>query len=130
MGLFDSLKKISKEIGKEIGKTVESATFKNVANEAHSNLNSQKTKEIPAEYSEFPKFRDIVTDLSTTETAKYTRCTMNFSNVTDQEISDYISKINSLGFVRGSNVRFDKGNTYIIVDNKYGDLNLVFHIKR
>ena len=134
MGLFDSLKKIGKEIGKEIEKTVESAAFKNVNNntsgETGFNSTSKNTKEIPAEYSEFPRFRDIVTDLSTIETAKYIRCTMNFSNVTDQEISEYISKINSLGYVRGSNVRFDKGNTYIIVDNKYGDLNLVFHIKR
>ena len=55
---------------------------------------------------------------------------MNFYNVTEQEVSDYISKINSLGYIKGSNVRFDKGNTYIIVDKNYGDLNLVFHIKR
>ena len=142
MGLFDSLKKFGEDIGKEIEKGVNSEAFKNVknavenaANSASSEIksfvdsNTPKTKEIPAEYSEFPKFRDTVTDLSTKETEKYTRCTMNFSDATEQEISEYISKINSLGYVKGSNVRYDKGNTYIIVEGDYG-LHLVFHIKR
>ena len=137
MGLFDSLKKLGEDLGKEVEKAVESDTFKNIkdtvsnaSNKISSSLNTQTTKEIPAEYSEFPRFRDNVTNLSTKETEKYIRCTMNFHNVTDQEISDYISKINSLGYIKGSNVRFDKGSTYIIVDNSSGDLNLVFHIKK
>lgn len=55
---------------------------------------------------------------------------MNFYNVTDREVEDYIYKLRTLGYERGSNVRFDKGNTYIIVDNGSSSLNLVFHIKR
>ena len=135
MGLLDNLKKFGENIGKEIEKGIESDTFKNIKKSV-TNINitnthkQQNPKEIPAEYSEFPKFRDTTTDLSTKETEKYIRCTMNYSNVTDSEVSEYISKINSLGYVKGSNVRFDKGNTYIIVDNNYGGLNLVFHIKR
>lgn len=139
MSLFDSLKKLGEDISKKVEDTVKSDAFKDVKNAISKNVqngnsassnNAPKTKEIPAEYSEFPKFKDIVTDLSTKETGAYTRCTMNFPNATEQEISEYISKINSLGYVKGSNVRFDKGNTYIIVDNQYGDLNLVFHIKK
>ena len=137
MGLFDSIKKFGENIGKEIEKSVGQDAFKNIkdavtnnANASNNQHSSQNTKEIPAEYSEFPKFREVVTDLSTKETNQYRRCTMNFENVTEQEVSEYVTKINSLGFVRGSKVRFDKGNTYIIVDNQYGDLNLVFHIKR
>ena len=133
MGLFDSLKKIGEDISKEVEKGIGSDAFKNlkdaVAGSNVSNRN-QTPKEIPAEYSEFPKFREVVTDLSTKQTDKYTRCTMSFPDATDHEISEYISKINSLGYVKGSNVRFDKGNTYIIVDEQYGGLNLVFHIKR
>ena len=57
---------------------------------------------------------------------------MDFTHVSDQEISDYISKITSLGYIKGSDVRYDKGNTYIIIEysprSKY--LKLVFHIKR
>ena len=141
MGLFDSLKKLGEDISKEVEKSVGSETFKNLkdavanasanaSNEIHSSSNNQPLKEIPEEYSEFPKFRETATDLSTKETDKYIRCTMNFSNVTEQEIAEYISKINSLGYIRGSNIRFDKGNTYIIVDNQYSNLKLVFHIKR
>ena len=87
-------------------------------------------KEIPEEYSEFPKFREECTDLTTKKTDKYIRCTMNFYNVTDREVEDYIYKLRTLGYERGSDVRFDKGNTYIIVDNGSSSLNLVFHIKR
>lgn len=144
MGLFDSLKKLGEDIGKEIEKGVNSEGFKDFKNAMEgavkdasegirsfsgANTNAQNAKEIPAEYSEFPKFREAVTNLSTKETDKYKRCTMVFSDATAQEISEYISKINSLGYVKGSNVRYDKGNTYIIVDDSYG-LNLVFHIKR
>ena len=145
MGLFDSLKKLGEDIGKEIEKGVNSEGFKDFKNAMEGavkdasegirsatglNSNAQSTKEIPAEYAEFPKFRDIVTELSTRETDKYIRCTMDYPNATTQEISDYISRINSLGYVKGSNVRFDKGNTYIIADTVNGGLHLVFHIKR
>lgn len=145
MGLFDSLKKLGEDIGKEIEKGVNSEGFKDFKNAmegavkdasdgirsfSETNTSTQKAKEIPEQYEDFPKFRDVVTELSTTETDKYIRCTMDFVDATEQEVSNYISKINSLGYVRGSNVRFDKGNTYIIVDTQNGGLNLVFHIKR
>ena len=138
MGILDSLKKIGEDLGKEIEKNVGSEAMKDIKNAVSSVKQSvsneinavSSPKEIPAEYSEFPTFRDEVKDLTTKETDKYIRCTMNFNNVTEEELSNYISKINSLGYVKGSNVRYDKGNTYIIVDDNYGDLNLVFHIKR
>ena len=145
MGLFDSLKKIGEDIGKEIEKGVNSEGFKDfkkaigdAAKEASdemssitgTNSSSQNLKEIPAQYSEFPTFKEGAPYLKTTETEKYIRCTMEYPNASDQEISEYVSKINSLGYVKGSNVRYDKGNTYIIVDTENGGLNLVFHIKR
>ena len=139
MGLFDSLKKIGQDLEKEIEKNVGSdalRSFKDAAlnsNDLGSNgifSNNRNSKEIPAEYSEFPKFRENAEYLTTTETNKYIRCTMDYPNATDGEISGYISKINSLGYIRGSNVRFDNGNKYIIVDTENGGLHLVFHIKR
>ena len=144
MGLFDSLKKMTEDLGKEIEKGVNSEGFKDFKNAMESaakeatesirsatgsNSSARSAKEIPAEYAEFPRFREVVTDVSTKETDKYIRCTMNFQDATEQEISDYISKITSAGYVKGSNVRYDKGNTYIIVEENYG-LNIVFHIKR
>ena len=131
MGLFDDLKKLGQDLGKEIEKNVGADTLKNIK-DAVSNATSVvgNTKEIPEEYSEFPVFREECKDLYTKETNKYTRCTMNFYNVTEKEIEDYIYKLRTLGYSRGSDVRFDKGNTYIIVDYKSENLNLVFHIKR
>ena len=145
MGLFDSLKKIGEDIGKEIEKGVNSEGFKDFKNamegavkDAQNGINnfsasnpvSKPAKEIPIEYSEFPTFSGNPDELKTTETDKYTRCTMDFYHATEQEVSEYTSKISSLGYIKGSRVRYDKGNTYIIVDTDNGGLNLVFHIKR
>ena len=141
MGLFDSLKKMTEDLGKEIEKGVNSEGFKdfknaveNAAKDASNGVNpfaaEHKTKEIPAEYSEFPTFSSNPDELRTTETDKYIRCSMEFYHATEQEVAEYVSKINSLGYVKGSRVRYDKGNTYIIVDTDNGGLNLVYHIKR
>ena len=132
MGIFDDLKKLGQDLGKEIEKNVGADTLKNIkdAVAGAASAGGNKNKEIPEEYSEFPKFREECTDLTTKKTDKYIRCTMNFYNVTDREVEDYIYKLRTLGYERGSDVRFDKGNTYIIVDNGSYSLNLVFHIKR
>jgi len=133
MGLFDSLKKIGESLGINFGDSAEEGPIKNVGETGTSAVKRgglRFSKEIPEKYSEFPKFRDEVYHLSETKTSKYTRCTMNFTNVKDREIEDYIYKIQSLGYVKGSEVRFDKENTYIIVDYNSGKLNLVFHIKK
>ena len=57
---------------------------------------------------------------------------MEFRNVSEAEVSNYIDKIKLQGYSQGSKVRFDKENTYIIVDYKetYDELVVVFHIKR
>ncbi len=145
MGLFDSLKKIGEDIEKEIEKGINSEGFKDFKNAmegavkdasngirsfTETNSSAQNLKAIPEAYREFPTFREGAPYLKTTETEKYIRCTMEYPNASDQEISEYVSKINSLGYVKGSEVRYDKGNTYIIVDTENGGLNLVFHIKR
>lgn len=132
MGIFDDLKKLGQDLGKEIEKNVGADTLKNIKDAVSGavSVGGSKNKEIPEEYSEFPKFREECTDLTTKKTDKYIRCTMNFYNVTDREVEDYIYKLRTLGYERGSDVRFDKGNTYIIVDNGSSSLNLVFHIKR
>lgn len=135
MGLFDSLKKLGEDLGKEIEKGVNSDAFKSVKDTlanvgASVSNNASQGREIPEEYMGFPKFRETVKELSTKETPNYTRCTMDFSNVSQDEVEAYTTQLNQLGYVKNSPVRYDKGNTYIIVDYAYGELNLVFHIKR
>ena len=135
MGLFDSLKKLGEDLGKEIEKGVNSEAFKSVKDTltnvgASVSNNVSQSREIPQEYMGFPKFRETVKNLSTKETPNYTRCTMDFSNVSQDEVDAYTNQLTQLGYVKNSPVRYDKGNTYVIVDYAYGELNLVFHIKR
>jgi hypothetical protein len=146
MGLFDELKKISKgdieKFGKDIVSGIQNATndiTKTVSNEIKNTTginteqsNSSSGKEVPSEYSEFPRFSKNPDDITTKETEKYTRCSMTFYSATAEEIQNYASQIESLGYTKNTKVRFDKGNTYIIVDDdpSNGDLNLVFHIKK
>lgn len=135
MGLLDSLKKLGDNISKEIEKGVNSEAFKSVKDtlanvSASVSNNASQGREIPEEYKGFPKFRETVKNLSTKETPDYTRCTMDFSNVSQDEIEAYTLQLEQLGYVKNSPVRYDKGNTYVIVDYSYGELNLVFHIKR
>ena len=142
MGLFDELKKISKgdieKFGKDIVSNIQNVTNEistNVSNEIKNatgvDVNKTSKKEIPEEYSDFPTFSKDPDDLTTKETDTYTRCSMNFYSTTEEEIQAYIMKIQSLGYYKGSKVRFDKGNTYIIVDEDGPNgLNIVFHFKK
>lgn len=136
MGLLDSLKKLGENISKEIEKGVNSDAMKNVketlanVGASVSNAVNPQEKEIPQEYMGFPKFKETVKNLSTKETPDYTRCTMYFSDVSRDDLEAYTNQLEALGYVKNSPVRYDKGNTYIIVDYAYGELNLVFHIKR
>ena len=138
MGLFDQLKKLgSQEIAK-VAKDAINNVSKDVLNAIDPNLaknvetNSATGKDIPAEYGSFPVFRSKADEVSTKDVGNYKRCTMDFYNVPEEEIQSYVSKISTEGYVKGSDVRFDKSNTYIIVDyDKYGkSLNLVYHIKK
>ena len=143
MGLFDSLKKLGQDLEKEIENGVGKDAIQNikdaVANAgagtatnsfSHNSNTGGSGKTIPTEYSEFPVFEGKLENVSTKETNNYTRCSMDYYNVTDEQVHNYILKINSLGYTMGSKVRYDKGNTYIIVDNQYGDLNIVYHVKK
>ncbi len=157
MGLFDDLKKLTNDISKEIeksgvkddlakfGKNISEGMqdleknaqefIKNAQNSSEDGTNpfrkENNTKEIPAEYSEFPTFDKAPNNLKTIETEKYKRCSMDFYDYTEQEVENYKAKIIELGYVQNTKVRFDKGNTYIIVDqDDISGLNIVFHIKR
>ena len=142
MGLFDMFKNIDKDainkLGKEVMDGLQDAanSVKNYNNEnptstKETTQNTEVANDISSEYSEFPTLGKKTSDISYKNESNYKRCTMQYYNVTKQEIEDYIAKIESLGYVKGSRVRYDKGNTYIIVDDEaYCDLELVFHIKK
>ena len=66
------------------------------------------------------------------KTYQYQRCTMDFYDVTEEEVKDYCNQIWKAGYTQSTKVRYDKDNTYIIVDYDEASqkLNLVFHIKK
>ena len=132
MGLFDDLKKLSKDVVdglQTISKDVASEVSKM---EEVRRTEVEKAKTIPEAYGSFPKFSKECTHLDEKKTDKYQRCTMDYRGVTKQEVEDYQNSIKNEGYVQNTTVRFDKDNTYIIVDYSEAgqDLNLVFHIKK
>ena len=157
MGLFDDLKKLTKGIGKEIEKSGVKDDFAKFGKEIVSGVkdleksasdflkstdngdnpvdsssrtnNSIHNKNIPELYNDFPRLEKNFIQANEIDTNKYTRISMYYKDITDEEIQEYIYKIESSGYIRMTDVRFEKGNTYIIVDPK-GWLNIVFHIKK
>ena len=130
MGLFDKFVKdvVKNTIGEEEANKLKDK-LKNIAKEDFKLENKPSSKEVPSDYSHFPMFDKPIDELSTKNENKYKRCTMDFYGVTNEEVDAYSDKITSLGYDKKTNVRYEKDNEYIIVDEHDGDLNLVFHIK-
>ena len=92
---------------------------------------SVEDRRIPNEYSEFPRFPVKANQVNETKTHNYHRVSMYYFNYDSEQLKEYISRIGSDGYIQSTKVRYDKGNTYIIVDEMNGGtLNIVFHIKR
>ena len=133
MGLFDMFKNIKKDDLIKMGKDVVSG-IQNAASDAilyNDNKNDNGVSTLREEYAEFPTFDKKPDKISYKKEQKYTRCTMDFYSTSQQEVENYIFQIESQGYSKGPKVRYDKENTYIIVDyDGFSSLNLVFHIKR
>ncbi len=160
MGLFDDLKKLTKNIGKEIensgvkddfskfGKEVISGVKdlerrtseflkstdngdKPVSDSSDSMGDAFDNSEDRVGYEDFPAFNKRADRTENRDTDKYKRRSFIYKNVTQDEIDNYLDQITSAGFVKMTDVRYERGNTYIIVDANYSTgLNIVFHIKK
>lgn len=129
MGIFDDLKSVVKDaIGEENAKKL-GDKIKEYANTASEQLKSTTSKEIPSDYTHFPAFNKPIERISTRVESKYKRCTMYFYNVTEEEINAYRDNIVSLGYEKMSDVRYEKDNEYIIVEEDGNQFHLAFHIK-
>ena len=114
-----------KNMGDEISKTFSNATNNNTNTSTVNNSNYT----IPEEYKEFPVFEGHIKDLCTKKTDKYERCTIKYNNLSEDSVTQYRNKIVEAGFAKATDVRYEKNNTYIIVDFDGSDLELVYHIK-
>ncbi len=89
-------------------------------------------REIPVEYQFFPVFeKEIKQRIQERKTDKYTRCTIDYNHVSQEESDNYISIVENYGYEKATKVRYDKGNTYIIIEYHpiVKRLHIVFHIK-
>ena len=114
-----------KNMGDEISKT-----FSNTPNTTTSNtVNNNSNYTIPEEYKEFPVFDGNIQSLDTKKTDKYQRCTIKYNNLSEDSVTKYRNMIVEAGYNKATDVRYEKNNSYIIVDFDGSDLELVYHIK-
>ena len=148
MGLFDSISKAFNDSGlkdglKQVGEGLDKAAnqlgedfnksgFKEDLQKMGKDMGITGTKEpkkVPEEYLDFPQFEGTITDLSTKKIDKYHRCTIDYKDVTVDAVNAYKVRITDAGYIKGSDVRYDKDNTYIILEYEDTCLHLVFHVK-
>lgn len=150
MGLFDSISKAFNDSGlkdglKQVGEGLEKAAnqvgdefnksgikedLKKMGNDIGiTSSKPNEPKKVPEEYLDFPQFEGTIAELSTKKIDKYHRCTIDYKDVTVDALNAYKVKITDAGYVKGSDVRYDKDNTYIIIEHEDTNLHLVFHVK-
>ena len=127
MGLFDKLVKTINDSGlkdefQKIGKEIEKSV-------KDSNGKPKPTKEVPSDYSHFPQFDGEISDLSVKNIDKYHRCTIDYKESSIEAIDAYRDKVVSEGYIEATDVRYEKGNEYIIIDPDDKCMHLVFHVK-
>lgn len=84
--------------------------------------------DIPVTYGEFPKYPGSMSSKPyETKTDKYTRLTIIYSGSVK---SEYENTLLLNGYNKVNNVRYDKGNAYIIVESFGCNTKIVYHIKR
>ena len=70
-----------------------------------------------------------VKDISTKVIDKYHRCTIDYEKSTVEKINEYRNQVVAAGYAKATDVRYEKGKEYIIIDPDGDYLHLVFHIK-
>ena len=83
--------------------------------------------EIPETFIEFPEYQGVLLEKPVLTTTKdYTRITMLYNDYIDKT---YLENLSSVGFKKASDVRYDRNNTYIIVEEIDDTTKIAFHIK-
>ncbi len=82
---------------------------------------------VPIKYSDFPNYNGKIKNTpKETVTDKYSRLTIFYKGSPKKE---YYNLLNMMGYVKGSDVRFDKDNTYVIVEKIGFNTKIAYHIK-
>lgn len=89
--------------------------------------NNSSNVDIPLKYSNFPTYPgNIKKEPQETVTDKYCRLTIFYKGSPKKE---YFDLLNMMGYLQGSDVRFDKDNTYVIVEKIGFNTKIAYHIK-
>ena len=89
--------------------------------------NDSVSLNIPTKYSDFPNYNGKKKDApKETVTPSYSRLTILYKG---SPAKKYYDLLNMMGYVQASNVRFDKDNTYVIVEKIGRNTKIAYHIK-
>lgn len=90
-------------------------------------FNDDVILDVPTKYSDFPNYNGKIKNApKETVTDKYSRLTILYKGSPKKE---YYDLLNMMGYVQGSDVRFDKDNTYVIVEKIGFNTKIAYHIK-
>ena len=113
----------------DFSKLIDFATniLKKKAEEYITGETATNTVDIPLKYSDFPAYSGkIKIAPKETLTNKYSRLTIFYKGTPSKE---YFDLLNMMGYVQSSDVRFDKDNTYVIVEKIGFNTKIAYHIK-
>ena len=134
MSFFDKLKRIISAINSNIPKDIKSSInniTKDLDDDISNSINkSEEKKSIPNIYSDFPVFDGEITKISEKSTSIYTRCILDYENISSLDFEDYLYDITRAGYIQESNIKYAKKNTYIIVVYSQTSLHIIFHINK
>ena len=134
MSFFDKLKRIISAINSNIPKDIKSSInniTKDLDDDISNSINkSEEKKSIPNIYSDFPVFDGEITKISEKSTSKYTRCILDYENISSLDFEDYLYDITRAGYIQESNIKYAKKNTYIIGVYSQTSLHIIFHINK
>ena len=127
MGFFDKLKNIGKAIKSNIP-----GDIKDGINHISKDFNKDISSNIDSSSAEnkFPSFDGEISHVSEKETPSYILCALTYENVSSLDFEDYLYEITRAGYIQQSNDRYEKENTFIIVEYIEKTLHIVFHINK
>lgn len=126
MGIVSYLKDLI--FGKAKDKVLGGHHTTTVYNSRTTESNSS-SETLDSRYDAFPVFSTNPSNVTYKSTDKYMRCSLDFNKVTNEEVDRYIMRLSGNGFSKKTDVRYEKDNTYVIVDKQGKALNIVYHIK-
>ena len=134
MGFFDKLKNIGKAIKSNIPGDIKDG-FDNITKDFNNDISntiddSSVMKTIPDKFKNFPSFDGEISRVSKKETPIYISCALTYENVSSLDFEDYLYEITRAGYIQQSNDRYEKENTFIIVEYTEKTLHTVFHINK